>query len=48
MEKHRQEFSDFDATYERIPEDYAHRTISVAILMAGPWNTSNVLMVMFW
>lgn len=23
------------------------RTISVAILMASPWNTSNVLMVMF-
>ena len=38
MEKHRQEFSDFDAIYERI---------SVTILMASPWNTSNVLMVMF-
>ena len=24
MEKHRQEFSDFDATYERIPEIIAH------------------------
>lgn len=24
------------------------RTISVAILMASPWNTSNVLMVMSW
>lgn len=48
MEKHRQEFSDFDATYERIPEIIAHPTISVAILMASPWNTSNVLMVMFW
>lgn len=47
MEKHRQEFSDFDAIYERIPEIIAHQTISVTILMASPWNTSNVLMVMF-
>ena len=42
MEKHRQEFSDFDATYERIPEIIAHPDY------IGPWNISNVLMVMFW
>ena len=48
MEKHRQEFSDFDATYERIPEIIAHPDYIVAILMASLWNTSNVLMVMFW
>ena len=48
MEKHRQEFSDFDATYERIPEIIAHPDYIGHILMASPWNTSNVLMVMFW
>ena len=49
MEKHRQEFSDFDATYERVFQRLLLiRTISVVILMASPWNTSNVLMVMFW
>ena len=29
MEKHRQEFSDFDAIYERIPEIIAHPDLSL-------------------
>ena len=48
MEKHRQEFSDFEPPMSVFQRLLLIWTISVAILMASPWNTSNVLMVMFW
>lgn len=47
MEKHRQEFSDLMPPMSVFQRLLLIRTISVAILMASPWNTSNALMVTF-
>ena len=48
MEKHRQEFSDFDATYERIPEIIAHPDYIGRHPNGQSLEYINVLMVMFW
>ena len=48
MEKHRQNSVILMPPMNVFQRLLLIRTISVAILMASLWNTSNVLMVMFW